>query len=408
MSIFVDETTKIVVQGITGRDGSFHTMQMKEYGSKVVAGVTPGKGGQNLDGIPIFNTVRDAVDASGANTSVIYVPVAFAVDAIYEAADAGVRLIVCITEGVPANDMLNVYNYLKDKNCRLIGPNCPGVISPGKTKVGIMPAQIHKPGNVGVVSRSGTLTYEVVYNLSLKDLGQSTCIGIGGDQIIGTSFIDCLAAFQADPETEAIVMIGEIGGTDEEDAARYIEANVDKPVIAFIAGRTAPPGKRMGHAGAIISGGTGTAEEKVKALNASGIPVAETPAHIAVLTMDALLKAEEAKKKAPARKKTAPKKKAAKKKATVKKTAKKPTKKKAAPRKKKATKKKVVTRKKAAAGKKIAKKKVAKKKTAKKATKKKAVKKVTKKKVTKKKTTAKRTTPKKKTAKSRRGKGKRR
>lgn len=411
MSIFVDETTKIVVQGITGRDGSFHTMQMKEYGSKVVAGVTPGKGGQNLDGIPIFNTVRDAVDATEANTSVIYVPVAFAVDAIYEAADAGVRLIVCITEGVPANDMLNVYNYLKDKNCRLIGPNCPGVISPGKTKVGIMPAQIHKPGNVGVVSRSGTLTYEVVYNLSLKDLGQSTCIGIGGDQIIGTSFIDCLAAFQADPETEAIVMIGEIGGTDEEDAARYIEANVDKPVIAFIAGRTAPPGKRMGHAGAIISGGTGTAEEKVKALNASGIPVAETPAHIAVLTMDALLKAEEAKKKAPARKKTAPKKKAAKKKATVKKTAKKPTKKKAAPKKKKATKKKVVTRKKAAAGKKIAKKKVAKKKTAakKKAAKKTVTKKKsTKKAATKKKTAAKRTTPKKKTAKSRRGKGKRR
>lgn len=411
MSIFVDETTKIVVQGITGRDGSFHTMQMKEYGSKVVAGVTPGKGGQNLDGIPIFNTVRDAVDASGANTSVIYVPVAFAVDAIYEAADAGVRLVVCITEGVPANDMLDVYNFLKDKNCRLIGPNCPGVISPGKTKVGIMPAQIHKPGNVGVVSRSGTLTYEVVYNLSLKDLGQSTCIGIGGDQIIGTSFIDCLAAFQADPETEAIVMIGEIGGTDEEDAARYIEANVDKPVIAFIAGRTAPPGKRMGHAGAIISGGTGTAEEKVKALNASGIPVAETPAHIAVLTMDALLKAEEAKKKAPARKKTAPKKKAAKKKATVKKTAKKPTKKKAAPKKKKATKKKVVTRKKAAAGKKVAKKKVAKKKTAakKKAAKKTVTKKKsTKKAATKKKTAAKRTTPKKKTAKSRRGKGKRR
>jgi succinyl-CoA synthetase alpha subunit len=413
MSIFVDETTKIVVQGITGRDGSFHAKQMKEYGSKVVAGVTPGKGGQNLDGIPIFNTVRDAVDATGANTSVIYVPVAFAIDAIYEAADAGVRLVVCITEGVPANDMLDVYNYLKDKDCRLIGPNCPGIISPGKTKVGIMPAQIHKQGKVGVVSRSGTLTYEVVYNLTLKDLGQSTCIGIGGDQIIGTNFIDCLAAFQADPETEAIVMIGEIGGSDEEDAARYIETNVDKPVVAFIAGRTAPPGKRMGHAGAIISGGTGTAEEKVKALNASGIPVAETPAHIAVLTMDVLLKAGEAKKKtqatkkAAAKKKTAPKKKAAKKKATVKKT----TKKKVAPKKKKATKKKVVTRKKVATGKKVAKKKVTKKKAAakKKAAKKKVTKKKsTKKAATKKKTTEKRTTPKKKTAKSRRGKGKRR
>jgi succinyl-CoA synthetase alpha subunit len=413
MSIFVDETTKIVVQGITGRDGSFHAMQMKDYGSKIVAGVTPGKGGQNLDGIPIFNTVKDAVDATGANTSVIYVPVAFAIDAIYEAADAGMRLVVCITEGVPANDMLDVYNYLKDKDCRLIGPNCPGIISPGKTKVGIMPAQIHKQGKVGVVSRSGTLTYEVVYNLTLKGLGQSTCLGIGGDQIIGTNFIDCLAAFQADPETEAIVMIGEIGGSDEEDAAKYIEANVDKPVVAFIAGRTAPPGKRMGHAGAIISGGTGTAVEKVKALNASGIPVAETPADIAVLTMDALLKAEEAKKKAAAKKKTAPKKKAAKKKATVKKTAKKTTKKKTAakkkvaPKKKKATKKKVATRKKAAAGKKVAKKKVTKKKTA--AKKKVARKKVTKKKATtKKKTTAKRTTSKKKAAKSRRGKGKRR
>jgi succinyl-CoA synthetase alpha subunit len=398
MSIFVDETTKIVVQGITGRDGSFHAMQMKDYGSKVVAGVTPGKGGQNLNGIPIFNTVKDAVDATGANTSVIYVPVAFAIDAIYEAADAGVRLIVCITEGVPANDMLNVYNYLKDKDCRLIGPNCPGIISPGKTKVGIMPAQIHKRGKVGVVSRSGTLTYEVVYNLTLKDLGQSTCIGIGGDQIIGTNFIDCLAAFQADPETEAIVMIGEIGGSDEEDAAKYIEANVDKPVVAFIAGRTAPPGKRMGHAGAIISGGTGTAAEKVKALNASGIPVAETPAHIAVLTMDALLKAGKAKKKASV-KRTA-------KKAARKKTA---AKKKGAP-KKKATKKKVVTRKKAAAGKKVAKKKVTKKKAVakKKAAKKKVTKKKSAKKVATKKTTAKRTTSKKKTASSRRGKGKRR
>jgi len=382
MSIFVDGKTKIVVQGITGRDGSFHAKQMKEYGSKVVAGVTPGKGGQNLDGIPIFNTVEDAVRATGANTSVIYVPVAFAIDAIYEAADAGAKLIVCITEGVPANDMLNVYNYLKDKDCRLIGPNCPGIISPGKTKVGIMPGHISKPGKVGVVSRSGTLTYEVVYNLTLAGLGQSTCIGIGGDQIIGTNFIDCLEAFQADPATEAIVMIGEIGGSDEEEAAAYIKKNVTKPVVSFIAGQTAPPGKRMGHAGAIISGGTGTAADKVKALNAAGIPVAETPAQVATVMAELIAKSKAARKKTakPAKKKAAKKtvkkvvKKVAKK--AAKKTVKKVAKKKAAKKAPKATKKVV---------KKVSKKAATKKKSVKKAIKKTA-KKITKK--TSKKTTA--------------------
>jgi succinyl-CoA synthetase alpha subunit len=299
MSIFADGKSKIVVQGITGRDGSFHARQMKAYGTKVVAGVTPGKGGQELDGIPIFNTVEDAVKTTGANTSVIYVPVAFAIDAIYEAADAGVKLIVCITEGVPANDMLKVYHYLKLKGCRLIGPNCPGIISPGKTKVGIMPGHIHQKGKVGLVSRSGTLTYEVVYNLTLAGLGQSTCIGIGGDPVIGTNFIDCLQGFQADPETGAIVIIGEIGGSDEEEAAEFIKKYVTKPVVAFIAGRTAPPGKRMGHAGAIISGGTGTAAEKVAAFNAAGVPVADTPSQVAVVMKDLLTKA--ARKKATAK-----------------------------------------------------------------------------------------------------------
>ncbi len=371
MSIFVDETTRIVVQGITGRDGSFHAKQMRSYGSKVVAGVTPGKGGQELDGIPIFNTVHEAVDTTGANTSVIYVPVAFAIDAVYEAADAGIKLIVCITEGIPANDMLRVYNYLKGKDCRLIGPNCPGIISPGKTKVGIMPGQIHKRGRVGVVSRSGTLTYEVVYNLTVNNLGQSTCIGIGGDQIIGTNFIDCLAAFEADPETDAIVMIGEIGGSDEEEAAEFIKKYVTKPVVAFIAGRTAPPGKRMGHAGAIISGGSGTAAEKIIALNAVGIPVAETPAHIADLTAEALKKADAAKKKVPAKKRAAAAKKAAprktagaKKKAAVKRIAKKAAAgKRAAPKKKTAQKRKTAKKKvqKKPAGKKVVRSKAAKK-----------------------------------------------
>jgi succinyl-CoA synthetase alpha subunit len=261
---------------------------MKEYGTNVVAGVTPGKGGSGFEGIPIFNSVADAVAKTKANTAVIFVPVAFAVDAIYEAADAGIDLIVCITEGIPAVDMLKVYNYLQLKGVRLIGPNCPGIIHPGVTKVGIMPGGIHKKGAIGVVSRSGTLTYDVVYNLTVKGLGQSTCIGIGGDPIIGTNFIDCLERFEADPKTKGIVMIGEIGGTDEEEAAQYIKAHLSKPVVAFIAGRTAPPGKRMGHAGAIISGGTGTAEEKIKALNAVGIPVAVSPAEIADLMNEKL------------------------------------------------------------------------------------------------------------------------
>jgi len=283
VAILVDRKTKVVVQGITGRDGSFHALQMKKYGTKVVSGVTPGKGGQSVDGIPVFDTVEQAVKETKANTSVIYVPPVFATDAIYEAIDAGVKLIVCITEGLPTTDVLTIYNYLKIKGVRMVGPNCPGVISPGLSKVGIMPGQIHKKGNVGVVSRSGTLTYEVVWHLTLKGLGQSTCLGIGGDPIIGTNFIDCLELFEADPQTEAIVLIGEIGGTDEEEAALYIKKYVSKPVVAFVAGRTAPPGKRMGHAGAIISGGSGTAEEKIRAFNRVGIPVAELPAQVADL-----------------------------------------------------------------------------------------------------------------------------
>lgn len=280
MSILVDEKTKVVVQGITGRDGSFHTEQMIEYGTKVVGGVTPGKGGQEIHGVPVFNSMKEAINETGANASIIYVPPAFATDALYEAIDSGVDLVVCITEGLPANNMLKVYNYLKTTKTRLIGPNCPGIISPGKTKLGILPAQIHKPGKIGLVSRSGTLTYEVVFALTNSGLGQSTCIGIGGDPVIGTNFIDCLRLFQEDPETEGIVMIGEIGGTDEEEAAEFIKNNVTKPVAAFIAGRTAPPGKRMGHAGAIISGGKGTAEEKIEALNSAGVPVAEIPQDI--------------------------------------------------------------------------------------------------------------------------------
>ena len=362
MSIFVDKKTKVVVQGITGRDGSFHTKQMLAYGTQVVGGVTPGKGGQKLDGVPIFNTVAEAVDKTKANTSIIYVPVAFAADAILEAAKAGVKLIVCVTEGVPANDMLKVYNYLRDKDVRLIGPNCPGIISPGKTKVGIMPAQIHKTGKVGLVSRSGTLTYEIVYNLTLAGLGQSTCIGIGGDPVIGTNFIDCLKAFNEDPATESIVMIGEIGGTDEEEAAKYIKKNIKKPVVAFIAGRTAPKGKRMGHAGAIISGGTGTAADKVIALNKAGIPVAQIPSEIPILLKEKL---EKMKKKETGKKKTAKKVDAKK---AVKKTATRKTDKKAAAKKttKKSTTKKTAKKavKKTAAGKTA-------KKTAKKAAKKK-------------------------------------
>ena len=283
MAILVDENTRLVVQGITGREGEFHTRQMLSYGTKVVAGVTPGKGGQEVAGVPVFDTVARAVAATAANTSIVYVPARFAPDAICEAVDAGIALVVCITEGVPALDMVRVCEYVRRQGARLIGPNCPGVISPGRAKVGIMPGHIHTPGPVGVVSRSGTLTYEVVDALSRAGLGQSTCVGIGGDPVIGTSFLDVLELFQADPETQAIVLIGEIGGTDEERAARYVAEHVTKPVVAYIAGRTAPPGKRMGHAGAIIEGGTGTAAEKIAALRSAGVEVAEYPAQVAEL-----------------------------------------------------------------------------------------------------------------------------
>ncbi|GBD33326.1 MAG: succinate--CoA ligase [ADP-forming] subunit alpha [Gemmatimonadales bacterium] len=284
MSIFVNRETRLVVQGITGRDGSFHARQMMEYGTAVVAGVTPGKGGQKFEGrVPIFDTVAEAVAEAGANTSVIYVPARFAVDAILEAADAGISLIVCITEGIPVLDMVRALPYVRERGCRLIGPNCPGAISPGESKVGIIPAQICRPGSIGVVSRSGTLTYEIVHQLSRAGLGQSTCIGIGGDPIIGTSFIDCLAAFEADPATEAVVLIGEIGGTDEQEAARYVKEHMTKPVVGFIAGQTAPPGRRMGHAGAIISGSSGTAAEKMEALRKAGIGVMARPAEVVPL-----------------------------------------------------------------------------------------------------------------------------
>jgi succinyl-CoA synthetase alpha subunit len=284
MAIFIDNGTRLVVQGITGRDGSFHARQMLEYGTQVVAGVTPGKGGEAFrDGprpVPIFNTMADAVRETGANTSVIYVPPAFAADAIMEAADAGVTLVVAITEGIPVLDMTRVYPYVQERGVRLLGPNCPGALSPGKAKVGIMPGQIVKEGNVGVVSRSGTLTYEIVYLLTQAGIGQSTCVGIGGDPIIGTNFIDTLAAFEADPETEAVVMIGEIGGTDEQDAAAYVRREMSKPVVGFIAGQTAPPGRRMGHAGAIISGAAGTAEEKMQAFENNGIAVMKRPSDV--------------------------------------------------------------------------------------------------------------------------------
>jgi succinyl-CoA synthetase alpha subunit len=278
VSIFIDENTTLIVQGITGRDGSFHTKQMMEYGTKVVGGVTPGKGGQKFEEkVPIFNTVADAVTATKANTSVIYVPPMFAADAILEAADAGIRLIVAITEGVPVLDMTRVYPYVKEKGARLIGPNCPGLITPGKSKVGIIPGRICAPGTIGVVSRSGTLTYEVVYQLTRAGMGQSTCVGIGGDPINGTNFIDCLAAFEADPNTTAVAMMGEIGGTDEQEAAEYVKKHMKKPVVGFIAGQTAPPGRRMGHAGAIISGSSGTAAEKIAAFEAAGMGVAKRP-----------------------------------------------------------------------------------------------------------------------------------
>ncbi len=288
MSILVDANTRVVVQGITGRDGSFHTRQMAVYGTNVVAGVTPGKGGQDLDGIPVFDTLEEAASATGANTSIIYVRPAFAADAIHEAIDAELDLVICITEGIPTLDMARVYAVLQDSGVRLLGPNCPGAITPGVTKVGIMPGHIHRPGHVGVVSRSGTLTYEIVHQLTSAGIGQSTCLGIGGDPIIGTGFIDALEAFEADPDTHAVVMIGEIGGSDEERAAEYVQQRMKKPVVGFIAGRTAPPGKRMGHAGAIISGGTGGAEEKVSALNGAGIPVADRSADVVDLIRSAL------------------------------------------------------------------------------------------------------------------------
>jgi succinyl-CoA synthetase alpha subunit len=322
MSILIDKNTKVVVQGITGRDGAFHTRQMLSYGTRIVAGVTPGKGGEKIEGVPVFNSVKEAVKATGANTSVIYVPSKFAVDAIYESADAGLDLVVCISEGVPAMDMLQVYNYLKTTKTRLLGPNTPGLITPGVTKVGIMPGQIHKKGNVGVVSRSGTLTYEVVYHLTLNDIGQSTCMGIGGDQIVGTGFIDVLDMFEKDPQTRAVVLIGEIGGTDEEEAALFIKKKMTKPVVAFVAGRTAPPGKRMGHAGAIIAGGSGTAAEKVAAFEKAKIKVAESPAEVATLVKAEL---EKLKVKKVAEKKVTPKKIKTKKSVPSKKKAKKKT-----------------------------------------------------------------------------------
>jgi succinyl-CoA synthetase alpha subunit len=284
MSIFIGRQTRLVVQGITGRDGSFHTRQMMEYGTQVVAGVTPGKGGQQFEGkVPVFNTVADAVRETGANTSVIYVPPAGAAGAIYEAADAGIGFIVCITEGVPVMDMTRVMPFVRDRGARLLGPNCPGLITPGESKVGIIPGNICAPGRVGLVSRSGTLTYEVVNHLTRNGIGQSTCVGIGGDPIIGTNFIDCLRAFQDDAATDAIVMMGEIGGTDEQNAAEFVRQYVTKPVVGFIAGQTAPKGRRMGHAGAIISGSSGTAEEKMQAFESAGIAVMKRPVDVVEL-----------------------------------------------------------------------------------------------------------------------------
>jgi succinyl-CoA synthetase alpha subunit len=291
MSILVDENTRLLVQGITGREGTFHTQQAVAYGTKVVAGVTPGKGGSSHSGVPVFNTVGEAVERTGANVSVIFVPPPYAADAIMEAADAGLPLVVAITEGIPTFDMVRVRQFLSRTGTRLIGPNCPGIISPGKCKIGIMPGSIHRQGRVGVISRSGTLTYEAVGQLTALGIGQSTCVGIGGDPIIGTNFVDVLGLMNDDPETDAIVLIGEIGGTGEEEAAAFIKARVKKPVVGFIAGRTAPPGRRMGHAGAIISGGKGTAADKIRALETAGIAVAESPALIGE-TMRNSLKAQ--------------------------------------------------------------------------------------------------------------------
>jgi succinyl-CoA synthetase alpha subunit len=289
VSIFIDKTTRLLVQGITGRDGSFHARQMIEYGTDVVGGVTPGKGGQKFEQkVPIFNTVADAVKKTGANATVIYVPPPFAADAMMEAADAGIPFIVCITEGVPVLDMTRVYPFVKERGSRLLGPNCPGLISPGQSKVGIIPGRICTPGNVGLVSRSGTLTYEVVFQMTRAKIGQTTCVGIGGDPINGTNFIDCLDAFEKDPATKAVVMIGEIGGTDEQEAARFVHEKMKKPVVGFIAGQTAPPGRRMGHAGAIISGSAGTAAEKMQAFEENGVGVAKRPIDVVDLLKRAM------------------------------------------------------------------------------------------------------------------------
>jgi succinyl-CoA synthetase alpha subunit len=283
MSILIDENTRLLVQGITGSEGSFHARKCIEYGTKVVAGVTPGKGGSSFDTVPVFNSVEQAVKETGANVSMIFVPPAFAADAIMEAADAGIQLVVCITDGIPTLDMVTVLSYLKEKPTRLIGPNCPGLISPGKCKVGLMPGDIHRPGNVGVVSRSGTLTYEAVAQLTEQNIGQSTCIGVGGDPLIGTTFVDVLRLFEKDAQTKLVVLIGEIGGTAEQEASEVIKNEMSKPVISFVAGSTAPPGRRMGHAGAIITGSSGTAKEKLAALNAAGVAIASSPAEIGIV-----------------------------------------------------------------------------------------------------------------------------
>ena len=287
MSIFADKNTRVLVQGITGREGQFHARACIEYGTQIVAGVTPGKAGQKMDDVPVYNTVADAVAETGADCSLIFVPPPFAADAIMEAADAGIEVVVAITEGIPVLDMMKVKNYLADKSVRLIGPNCPGIITPGEAKIGIMPGPIHKPGGpIGVVSRSGTLTYEVVHQLTLQGIGQTTCIGIGGDPVNGTNFIDCLEAFEADPETKGVVMVGEIGGSAEEEASEFITRNLSKPVVGFISGLTAPPGRRMGHAGAIISGSSGTAQAKIDAMKAAGISVCENLGRLGEICAD--------------------------------------------------------------------------------------------------------------------------